>query len=343
MKVLYITNIEVPYRTTFFNQLAQRVELTVLYERRVAQHRDAGWTASVERNYVCEYLDGVDSGNESGFSLSIIGWVKRGWDRIIIGCYNTKSQLLAMAYMRLRRIPFSINLDGDPFIGTGLKSAVKRWVLRGAASYFVAGDMAALSVAKVVGNKPISVYHFSSLTRDEVERNASLTCEREDFVLVVGQYLDAKGLDVAVEVARSMPHVPFRFVGTGVRSTQFVRDCAPIPANVELIAFLPKDALMEQYRKCRALVLPSRQECWGLVVNEAASLGTPIVSTTGSGAAVEFLADSPFAHYLARPGDADSLQQCLARCLATPQADYSLYLKEKSRYYTIEENVEKHI
>jgi len=53
---------------------------------------------------------------------------------------------------------------------------------------------------------------------------------------------------------------------------------------------LPEDKeLEEEYKTCAMLVLPTRQECWGLVINEAASFGMPIVSTWGSGAAVEFL------------------------------------------------------
>ena len=32
-KVLYISNIQVPYRVRFFNLLAEKCDLTVLYER----------------------------------------------------------------------------------------------------------------------------------------------------------------------------------------------------------------------------------------------------------------------------------------------------------------------
>ena len=97
-------------------------------------------------------------------------------------------------------------------------------------------------------------------------------------------------MDIAVQVAELLPEFKFKFVGMGKRTAEFIADThADQLANVEIISFLQTAALEEEYRKCKMLILPTRQECWGLVVNEAASFGTPVVSTNGSGAAVEFL------------------------------------------------------
>ena len=91
------------------------------------------------------------------------------------------------------------------------------------------------------------------------------------------------------------------------------------------------------------LVLPSRQECWGLVISEAASFGMPIVSTWGSGAAVEFLADA-YPQYLAKPGDSESLYQCIRTLMnSTEKKAYSDFLLEKSKKYTIEEMAKIHL
>ena len=116
-RVLYLTNIEVPYRVLFFNGLAKQCDLTVVYERRRSANRDSKWAGSKTKNYRVEYLDGKNIGDEYGFSWRILNLVKRPWDEIVVGCYNSKVQILAMAYMRMRQIPFTINLDGEPFIG----------------------------------------------------------------------------------------------------------------------------------------------------------------------------------------------------------------------------------
>lgn len=56
------------------------------------------------------------------------------------------------------------------------------------------------------------------------------------------------------------------------------------------------------------MVLHSRQECWGLVINEAASFGTPIVSTYSCGAIVEFLNDK-YSEFMAKPNNPEDLYQ----------------------------------
>ena len=166
--------------------------------------------------------------------------------------------------------------------------------------------------------------------------------KRENFVLVIGQYFDYKGMDVACQAACMDKSIRYKFVGMGKRTDLFFQEMGNMPNNIEVIPFLQKKELEEEYKKCAMLVLPTRQECWGLVVNEAASFGTPIVSTWGSGAAVEFIGDT-YPQYLAQPGDAESLLSCIHRCQEDDCADYSDYLKNISKKYSIERNVVTHI
>ena len=340
-RVLYLTNIEVPYRVKFFNLMAKECELTVMYERRISSNRDAKWTYSEKKSYDVEYLDGINLGNENGFSSKILCLLRKEWDLIIVGCCNSKVQIFAMAYMRIKHISFIINLDGEPFISNGIKAKIKKMILGGAVAYLCAGDSSRKSLETAIGNeKPIRPYYFSSLTEKEVARNSNGDYKRNQTVLVIGQYFDYKGMDIAYRVACIDNSVDYLFVGMGKRTKLFISEMGNIPENIRIIPFLQKNELERLYRECAVLLLPTRQECWGLVVNEAASFGTPIVSTWGSGAAVEFLSDS-YSCFLAKSGDEENLYGCLKRCLGADNTAYSEYLKEKSRYYSIEKSVEK--
>lgn len=343
-KVLYLTNIEVPYRVRFFNELAKHCELTVMYERWKSANRDNKWASAEEKHYAVEYLDGRNLGDEYGFSFRIIDLIKRGWDAVVVGCYNSKVQMLAMAYMRMHSIPFLINLDGEPFIGRGdIKAFVKKRMLNGAKAYLTAGVKAGDSLGKAVGeDKRIIPYYFSSLTDEEIARNARSDMKRENFILVVGQYFDYKGMDVAFRAACMDKTIRYKFVGMGKRTELFLQEMGNIPNNIEVIPFLQKKELEEEYKKCAILLLPTRQECWGLVVNEAASFGTPIVSTWGSGAAAEFLGDA-YPQYLAQPDDTNSLLECVRKSLKADNSEYSIYLKEVSKKYSIEKSVDVHL
>lgn len=339
-KVLYMTNIEVPYRVRFFNELAKHCDLTVLYEKHSSESRDITWAKSEHTHHCRKYLK-----KESLFFTGILKHVRTGYDTIIVGCYNSPVQMLAMLYMRLMRIPFIINLDGEPFLeGKGIKNRLKHFFLSGAEQYLVAGEKAAESLKKAVGRKTVIPYHFSSLSEEEIKQNmrrSEETC-RKRTILVVGQYFEYKGMDVVLMAARMRPDLHYKFVGMGSRTELFAQE-HEVPSNVELIPFLQKEELEREYLSCGMLVLPSRQECWGLVINEAASFGMPIVSTWGSGAAVEFLADD-YPQFLAKPGDAISLLGCILTYIAfTEKEQYRAYLQAKGKRYSIESSVTEHI
>lgn len=346
MRVLYLTNIEVPYRVRFFNELAKHCDLTVLYERGASANRDSAWAGSEKRAFRAQFLRGISVGNENAFSLGIFKWIFGGYDAIVVGCFNSPVQLLALLVMRLFRLPCFVNSDGEAFLsGNGMKAKVKRMLLSGAKGYFAAGEQSAKTMAEAL-KRTVTPYYFSSLSDGEVEANGKSTCKRENVLLVVGQYFDYKGMDVALAAAKKDPSIHYRFVGMGKRTEQFLAEQMPEPLpNVEVIPFLQKQELACAYQTCAAVVLPSRQECWGLVINEAASFGTPIVSTWGSGAAVEFLADA-YPQFLANPGDAQDLYEKI-RTFRAMEGDqrraYSQHLLEKSKAYSIEKGVAAHM
>ena len=181
------------------------------------------------------------------------------------------------------------------------------------------------------------------MSDEELHANAGADVCRTGKVLVVGQYLDVKGLDIVLDAAKKDDTISYKMVGMGHRTQEFIgKYGADKIRNVEIVPFLQKEELEKEYRTCSLFVLPSRQECWGLVINEAASFGTPIVSTWGSGAAVEFLADE-YSCYLAKPGDAEDLYNKIKAALDDKEIQkYSDYLISKSEKYSIEHGVAAH-
>ena len=330
--VLYLSNIEVPYRVRFFNALAEHCNLTVLYESRGTHKRNAQWAKSEKKNYRTVYW---------GTDLKKV--FRQRYDAILIGCYQTPLQILSNLLLRLCKIPFIINLDGEPFLeGNSWKAKCKRFLLSGGTAYLVAGEKSANSLKAVAGKAPVVPYYFSSLSKEEQTAHRMAVHSGKDTVLVVGQYFPYKGMDVALEAARMDRAHQYHFVGMGQRTERFLKE-QRLPSNVEVIPFLSKTELEQAYRDCALLVLPSRRECWGLVIPEAASFGTPIVSTWGSGAAVEFLSDD-YPQYLAAPGDAQDLYKCITRFFASAETEqYRTYLLEKSECYNIERSVRAHV
>lgn len=343
-KVLYITNIEVPYRVKFFNRLSKGVDLTVLYERDGSSNRNSEWAKSVNASFSKAFLGGYKISNENSFSFGILKYLKGDYDDIIVSCFNSPVQIFGMLYLRLFRKKYILSFDGEQFIGNdGLKDKIKKFIISGADKYLVAGETAAENIKKLVGNKKVYSYNFSSYTTEELEENKKNPTTRRKDVLVVGQYFDYKGLDIAVKIARSDPSIKFKFVGMGSRTEQFVSEqLNASDTNIEVVRFLQKEALNKEYREAGVLLLPSRKECWGLVINEAASFGMPIVATNGSGAAKEFLRGK-YSRYIFDSDDTKGMHDAISELLSQDNKEYSNYLIETSSKYNVENMVDAHL
>lgn len=346
MRVLYLTNYHNPYRDEFFERLGRECDLTVLFEQRSDAARDESWfEGAAARSYEEVYLPEDERGPVSPTMLKVVG---EGWSLVVVGCYNSPRQMAAISRMRRRRIPYVVNSDGPLFESRGIKGLVRRRVLRGADAYLVAGEKSVPSIRREVGRGAlVAPYPFSSLTEARVAELASMQEEREEGrVLLVGQFLPYKGIDVALDALAGLSRdLRIRLVGTGKRSSEAEEYVASKGMhNVEVIPFLQPDGLVEEYLRADLFVLPSRQECWGLVVNEAAACGCPIVSTWGSGAAVEFLSRD-YPQFLAEPNSAESLAlsiKCALNAATVTREEYSLFLKQTAARYTVEIMVSSH-
>ncbi|MEY2567127.1 MAG: hypothetical protein QOE35_1656 [Actinomycetota bacterium] len=103
------------------------------------------------------------------------------------------------------------------------------------------------------------------------------------FVIAVGRLVAHKHVDAipaAVAVARAtIPDLRLLIVGAGPEHDEVVRaaDRAGVAEVVEVIAAVDDDELWAQLGSALCLVLASDREGYGLVVAEAAALGTPSI------------------------------------------------------------------
>ena len=237
---------------------------------------------------------------------------------------------------------YVLSFDVVLFICKGFKCFIKRKFITGADKYLTAGKKSAESLYEVVKASKIYPYFFSSYSNSELDENGKAELKRDRYVLVVGQYFDYKGLDIAVRIAKKDSSIKYKFVGMGNRTSLF-EETEHLKGfdNIEVIPFLSKDELNVEYQKAALLFLPSKQECWGLVINEAASFGTPIVSTTGSGAAVELLSDYK-QKFVFDPSDENGIYKAIKQLIGSDNKEYSDYLKRKSLDYSIEKMISVH-
>lgn len=139
--------------------------------------------------------------------------------------------------------------------------------------------------------------------------------------LYTGRYVPVKGLDILVEAYeryRSQVADPWSLICVGAG------DQKNLLVGVEGVTdrgFLQPDELPEQMAQVAAFVLPSKREPWGVVVQEAAAAGLPLICSDVCGAAVHLLQDG-FNGYVFESGNVRHLAECMVRMSELSEATW---------------------
>ena len=88
---------------------------------------------------------------------------------------------------------------------------------------------------------------------------------------------------------RAFRHVPGKLVARGQRAARS-RRCARSPTVASSCSdTFARENLPALYSRADCLVLPSRSEAWGMVLNEAAAAGLPLVATEAAGGGYDLI------------------------------------------------------
>lgn len=304
MKVLFLTNIPSPYRVDFFNELGKLCDLTVFFEKDSSAERDDSWKNYKTENFKSIILKGKSIGVASACCPSVVKLLKKNrYDKIVVCNYSDPTGWLAIHYLRRYKIPYWIEGDGAfAKNGIGIKERLKKFFLKGAQGYFSTGkEHDNYYITYGVGPEKIYRYPFTSVllsgVLDEVPNREEKDCLKEELgvgkkkmVLSVGQFIYRKGFDILLLAARNvLPDTEFYIVG-GEATLEYIELKEKYQLNnVHFVGFKDKQQLEKYYKAADLFVLPTREDIWGLVINEAMAKGLPIISTNRCIAATELV------------------------------------------------------
>lgn len=358
-RVLFITNYPSPYRVRFFDELGKNADVTVLFADRVEdkKHRNASWYVQGEGNFRAVQLTrkAVTIGSNA-LCLDVTKWIKGGYDAIIVGGYSNPTVIWAMAYMRLHKIPFWMEVDGG-LIRQEKKSKflLKKHLVTMADKWLSTGKHTTEYLVHYGARKEeIVEYPFSSFFEGDIlpkiicpEEKAAmriaLGMREEKIVLTIGQFIHRKGFDVLLKAAAEVQGDVGIYIVGGVPTQEYLklRDERMLQ-NIHFLDFQPKERLNLIYKAADLFVLPTREDIWGLVINEAMAYGLPVITTDRCVAGLDLVEDGVNG-YIVPVGEEKVLAEKMNLALkADLQAMGAASLK-KIRPYTIENMAKAHV
>lgn len=359
MKLLFLTNVPSPYRVDFFNELGKLCDLTVVFEKKTSDERDASWKNYEFKNFKGIFLKGISVNTDTALSFEVLKYVKdKSFDNIICADVSSPTGMIAIQYMKQHKISYFIEGDGGfAKSGKGFKERVKRHFISGAKGYFstsAAHDEYYITYG--AEKDKIHRYPFTSLKNDDIlsavttyydklEIREELSITEKNVILAVGQFIYRKGFDILLNVAENLSKdIGVYFVGDEATAEYLKIKSEKNLTNVHFIGFKNKTELKKYYIAADLFVHPTREDIWGLVINEAMACALPVITTDRCIAGLELVEDGVNGFVI----DIENDKALLMRISEILRQDSDIKkLGENSLFkikeYTIEKMAERHI
>lgn len=352
VKILAFADFPSPYRVEVFKGFAKEYDLFVVFDKMSDQNRNAAW--------FCK-----DTGLNSISLLEESGRVQfekelkeiKKYDLVLAYDYHIKNAIkLELACIK-NRVPYIMNLDGAFIRKNFLKNLIKRYLITHASGYFASGSHAAEYFKHFGADESKIYYHpFTSLHEDEILK-APLSKEEKDIcketlglesrkmVLTIGQFIHRKGFDILLEAWNKELDEKYALVivGGGEEENQYKEYISKHNLkNVHLVGFKQKKEIFEYYKAADIFVLPTREDIWGLVINEAMAFGLPVVSTDMCLGAVELI-ENDMNGYIVPVNDSSKLAKAMKKILLRDEKGMGINNLKKISAYTYENVITSHI
>lgn len=355
-RVLYLTNIPSPYRVEFFNELTKYMNVTVAFELGTAKNRDEAWQSSENYKFNYVFMKPLIKRTETAYCPEVYKLIRDFKnDIIVVGGYATPTGMAAILYMRANKIPFFINCDGG-FISNDsrLKKKVKTFFI-GSANYYLSPGEGADKYLVYYGAKKENIFHysFSSLreadiaydictNEEKLSIRQKLGINESHMIIFVGSFIPRKGVDILLKACKDMKDTAVVLVGGSDMSPYQDIISDGVKCHIYPVGFKQKEEIKQYYRAADVMALPTREDIWGLVVNEAMAEVLPVITTNRCLAGLSLVKNDENG-YIVQVDDVEATKKAIGRVFEVDNvARFGRKSLEKIKGYTIEQMAREH-
>lgn len=351
--IVIISNIPAPYRVDFFDYLKKKYtdyRFTILYSSKNEDNRS--WEIDQEKMDNSIFLESktIKIKKKLDTRYVHIPWgvgktLKELAPDVVVGSEYNPTILLALHYCKRHKIPFVSWTDGTLFSERNF-GKVQLWsrkhVIRRADSYIASSTKS--MEAQVAYGAPEEKCHISFLTVD-VEKYIQKPQGKDiGKILCVGSLIERKGVDLLLKaLAEVKGDFELCLAGTGPEkdALEEMADDLEIADKVHFLGQLNREALLKQYADSDLFILPTREDCFALVILEAMCSKLPIICSGYADGSYDLIKEGHNG-FVIDPYDTKSFAACIQKLLDNRElrkalSEHSAEILEKFRF----ENVSK--
>ena len=317
-KVLILSSFPAPYRVGVFYQMKDYYDMDLFFGADYNENRNERWYSQSGNIFSFSVLGNDEADKKLVVALKNI----RKYDFVI--CYDVyqKPAYIAIILCKLFRIPYFVNCDGAILKKNIFRDTVKRFLYKNASGCFSSGNSARdYYLFYGVPKNKIYRHQFSSLNRADIITTPITTNHKKlikqeigipnkKTVITVGQFIPRKGFDVLIQAWEKVKgDSQLLIIGGGNEKENYEKYIYEKKiSNILIFDYLEKLELFKYFKASEIFVLPTREDIWGLVVNEAMANGLPVITTNKCVAGIELIENGKNG-YIVNVNDVDSLAE----------------------------------
>lgn len=327
-KIAIVTNIPAPYRVDLFYYMQTHLErygFYVIYTNKNEDNRQ--WTSNEKKllnsiilNSKMIKIKGELDDRYIHLPTNIIPCLNRISPDVIIAFEYNLAALQCLAWCKFHAKGFIHLTDGTMYSERNISKiqrSSRKIIMRNADAY-IASSLKAKEKLIAWGCNEKKI--FTSLLTIDTNNYEGIV--KETFpgrILYVGSMAKRKGLDLLI---KALPYLHIEYdlhiVGNGMPSEiEVLKKLAEdkgVAHRITWCGYKEGNALIDEYRQAQAFVLPTREDCFGLVLVEAYCARIPIVASKYADGAYDVVADGKNG-YIVDPYDSRAFAQALGDAL----------------------------
>ena len=309
IKIAIITNIPTPYRKKQWEYYSKckQLDITVFYCANIEKGRH--WEISSCEGIKEIFLKGLTY-KSIHFNPGVLKVIFQDFDIFFVGGYGYPSLIMAIIALKILQKPWVIMIDGiSPlklYKWNHITDNFKKYVIKGANAYFANGIVGRKYLEKygILSGKIFNQYmtvdvdDFINKGKDAVGIKKRIREEHDikdnaTVIMYAGRLVYNKGVQDLIGAIKILENGGYNIVafivGEGDFKEELKRQSLELNSSIIFTEHVDPEQIYKYYYASDIFVLPTYNDPWGLVINEAMACGLPIIVSDAAGSSLDLI------------------------------------------------------
>jgi glycosyltransferase involved in cell wall biosynthesis len=279
---VFVTHLPAFYKINLYNKLAEQLSILVIFVSRSSVIRTSDFVQTI--NYHFDYRvinqQSFELRNKISSSLKLIKILHQiQFKKIILGGWDLIEFWVAWALCPKEKLALALESSIHESQTTGPKSWLKKCFVSKLSTAYVSGLFQKELIEKLGFKQNNIITGGVGLIPPPKNMHKTIfkTQEFKARFLYLGRLSQEKNIDLLVDIfAQKCRDYHLSIVGNGPLD-EFIQTKIKSISNIRLYKHVPNSEINALFEGHDVLILPSQQEPWGLVVEEAMAYGLPVI------------------------------------------------------------------